>query len=380
MNTDTSVAENRVHAALAPARLGGLDLANSLAVAPMTRVSASEDGVATAEMADYYAGFARGGFGVVISEGTYTDTRFSQGYPNQPGIVTSRHVEAWSRVVEAVGATGTPMILQLMHAGALSQGSHYREDTAGPSAVRPLGEKMSEYGGSGPWDVPRAMSLDDIEEAIQGFVASAVNASVAGFAGVEIHGANGYLLDQFLTDYTNRRTDRYGGGVADRVRLVAEVVERVRRHTRPEFVVGVRLSQTKVNDFAHRWDGAKAAEIVFGAVGAAGASYLHVASEGRDWLETARLDNGETITAVARRVSGLPVIANGGMHNADQADRLLTEGHADLLSLGRGALANPDLPHRLAKGEPLEAFDHMILQPRADLDNARQWRERRAAA
>jgi 2,4-dienoyl-CoA reductase-like NADH-dependent reductase (Old Yellow Enzyme family) len=136
----------------------------------------------------------------------------------------------------------------------------------------------------------------------------------------------------------------------------------------------VRLSQTKVNDFQYRWAGSDDARIVFTSLADAGAGYLHIASEGRDWIETARLDDGDTITALAKKVTGLPVIANGGMHDLKQAAQLLEGGHADVLSLGRGALANPDLPSRVAAGHELETFDHAMLQPRASLDNAEEWR------
>jgi 2,4-dienoyl-CoA reductase-like NADH-dependent reductase (Old Yellow Enzyme family) len=363
------------HPALRPGRIGALQLANRLAVAPMTRVSAAPDGTPTPEMAEYYGAFAQGGFGLVITEGTYTDTAYSQGYLNQPGLVSERHVAAWREVTAQVHGAGTPIVAQLMHAGALSQGNPYRSQTAGPSAVTPLGEKMPEYGGHGPWPAPNEMSETDIKEAVGGFAAAAANARAAGFDGVEVHAANGYLLDQFLTDYTNRREDAYGGPAANRVRLTAEVVAAIRAEVGPDWCVGVRLSQTKVNDFRYRWPGgARDAETIFTALADAGATYLHIASEGRDWIETARLDGGVTITGLARRVSGLPVIANGGMHRPEQAARVLEDGHADVLSLARGALANPDLPRRLAEGRALEEFDHAMLHPMATLDNARRWR------
>ncbi|MGW7276144.1 oxidoreductase [Streptomyces sp. NPDC054864] len=363
------------HPALEPVTLAGSKLANRLAVAPMTRVSAGEDGTPTEAMARYYSAFASGGFGLVITEGTYTDDRYSQGYLFQPGIVAESHVEAWQPIAESIRAGGARAVMQLMHAGALSQGNRFRTDTAGPSAVLPKGQMMPEYGGSGPWPTPHAMSHDDIEAAVQGFVAAALNAQRAGFDGVEVHAANGYLLDQFLTDYTNLRSDSYGGSVSNRIRLAAQVVERIRTGIPDEdFWVGVRLSQTKVNDFQYRWAGSDDARTVFKSLADAGASYLHIASEGRDWIETARLDDGDTITALAKKVTGLPVIANGGMHDLDQAAQLLEGGHADVLSLGRGALANPDLPNRVAAGHELETFDHAILQPRASLDNAERWR------
>ncbi|OPG14566.1 tRNA-dihydrouridine synthase [Microbispora sp. GKU 823] len=362
------------HPALLPFRFAGLDLPNRLAVAPMTRVSAAPDGTPTPEMADYYSEFAEGGFGLVITEGTYTDTVYSQGYRNQPGIASDAHVAAWREITRRVHAAGGRILLQLMHAGALSQGNRYRDETAGPSAVPPRGEMMPEYGGSGRWPIPREMSTADIETAIAGFTASAVRAREAGFDGVEVHAANGYLLDQFLTDYTNRRTDSYGGDVANRVRLTAEVVAGIRAELGPGFCVGVRLSQGKVNDFTHRWaGGAQDAKIIFSALADAGATYLHVASEGRDWIETARLDGDVTITALAREATGLPVLANGGMHDLAQAARVLADGHADMLSVARGALANPDLPRRLAQGLPLDRFDHGMLEPMATLGNARRW-------
>ncbi|WP_084965189.1 tRNA-dihydrouridine synthase [Thermoactinospora rubra] len=364
------------HPALQPERIGRLDLANRLAVAPMTRVSAAPDGTPTPEMADYYAEFAGGGFGLVITEGTYTDTAYSQGYLNQPGIVTEGHAAAWREIAERVHAAGARIVLQLMHAGALSQGNRYRDGTAGPSAVPPVGEMMPEYGGRGPWPIPKEMSRDDIDAAVRGFVASAARAREAGFDGVEVHAANGYLLDQFLTEYTNRRADEYGGPVACRVRLTAEVVAAIRAELGADFCVGVRLSQGKVNDFAYRWPGgAHDARIIFTALAEAGATYLHIASEGRDWVETARLDGEVTITGLARRVTGLPVIANGGMHDPRQAAQVLADGHADVVSIARGALANPDLPRRLAEGLPPEPFDHGMLEPMATLANARQWRQ-----
>lgn len=366
------------HPALAAQKLGTLALANRLAVAPMTRVSAGPGGNATPEMADYYATFAKGGFGLIITEGTYTDTTHSQGYLNQPGLATAAHVQAWRPVVDAVHTHGVPVIAQLMHAGALSQGNSYGEHTVAPSAITPRGQKLQEYGGTGGWPTPVALSSDEIGTVISGFATSALRARDAGFDGVEVHAANGYLLDQFLTDYTNTREDGYGGDVANRVRLTAEVLTAVRTALGPDFLVGVRLSQTKVNDFTHRWAGGAAdAQTIFTALAGTGVDYLHIASEGRNFIDTARLSDGRTITALARAVSGLPVLANGGMHDLQQAADVLDGGHADLLTIGRGALANPDLPQKVSAGEDLEAFDHAMLSPMATIGNARSWKDAR---
>ncbi|SFB44358.1 2,4-dienoyl-CoA reductase [Amycolatopsis marina] len=365
------------HPALRQISIRDTNLPNRLVVAPMTRVSATEDGTPTEVMAEYYESFAHGGFALVITEGIYTDADYSQGYPNQPGLVTEAHVAAWRQVTRRVHREGGRIVAQLMHAGALSQGNHHLSETAGPSSVAPRGQMMPEYGGSGSWPLPREMTSTEISRAVSGFAAAARNAERAGFDGVEVHAANGYLLDQFLTDYTNRRTDGYGGPVRNRVRLAAETVAAICSAVPEEFWVGIRLSQTKVNDFEYRWPGgAGDAEIIFSAVAAAGADYLHVASEGRNWIDTARLDNGETLTALARKVSNLPVIANGGMHQVEQAARVLDEGHADLLALGRAALADPELPLRLAEGAAPFPFDPGMLHPKATLDNTRRWRER----
>ncbi|UUZ59930.1 NADH:flavin oxidoreductase [Nocardioides sp. B-3] len=371
-----TITPTTAHPTLDPFRLGQLELTNRLAVAPMTRVSAEPDGTPTAEMAHYYREFAEGGFGLVIVEGTYTDATHSRGYLCQPkGLVSEAHVAGWRAVVDGVHRAGVPLIAQLMHAGALSQGNPSGHGTIAPSAVKPLGRMLEEYGGAGSRPTPREANRADLAETVAGFVAAAANARSAGFDGVEIHGANGYLLDQFLTAYTNRRSDHYGGDVAARIRLTAEVVGAVVADAPSGFVVGVRLSQTKVNDFVYRWPGgAGDAETIFVALADAGAGYLHVASEGRDFIETARFADGRTITSVAREVSGLPVIANGGMHDLGRAVDVLSGGHADLLSLARGAPGNPDLPRRVASGRALDEFDHDFITPAATIGNTRAHR------
>ncbi len=364
------------HPALQPGRLGPLDLSNRLLVAPMTRVSADADGTPTHAMADYYTEFATGGFGLVISEGIYPDAAFSQGYVNQPGLVTDAHVEGWRSVTQRVHAEGARIVAQLMHAGALSQGNPHREGTIAPSPVPPLGEMMSAYGGRGPWAVPRGATIGDIEHLIDGFATAARNAAAAGFDGVEVHAANGYLLDQFITEYTNRRADCYGGSTANRVRLTAEIVARIASEAPDGFAVGVRVSQTKVNDVVYRWSGgADDVSVMAEALAEAGAGYLHVASEGRSWFDTARLPDETTVTGLARRVSGLPVIANGGMHDAVQAHRVLTDEHADFLAIGHAALANPDLPQRWAMGLELASFNPEMLRPDVTLDTSNGWRQ-----
>jgi 2,4-dienoyl-CoA reductase-like NADH-dependent reductase (Old Yellow Enzyme family) len=367
------------HPLLRPMAIGRVALVNRIAVAPMSRVSTGGDGVPTAAMADYYADFARGGFGLVITEGTYTDHAHSQAYPNQPAIVTDAQVRAWARVVDAVHAAGGRVFMQLMHAGALVQGNHHRAVAVAPSALQPKGRKLRGYGGDGPYTMPREMTRSDIDEAIGGFAASAARARTAGFDGVEVHAANGYLLDQFLTTYTNARCDEYGGPVENRVRIVVEVVEAIRAAAGHDFPVGVRVSQLKVNDVAYRWSGPDEARIVFERLAAAGPAYIHVASEGAPWEETSFLAPGVSITRIAREVAGVPVIANGGMHDLELAGRLLREGHADLVALAHAAIANPDWPRRLADARPFDAFEPDMLRPEVTIENTRRWRAERSA-
>lgn len=351
---------------LAPAALGGLSLRNRLVVAPMTRVSATADGRPTPHMTGYYRSFAEGGFGLIISEGIYPDKAFSQGYLYQPGLADEAQAAGWRDVVEAVHAAGGKMIAQLMHAGALSQGNPNRSHTVGPSAVAPKGKQLEFYRGAGPYPLPVEMSSAEIEEAIAGFSNAALNAKRAGFDGVEVHGANGYLLDQFLTEGVNLRTDAYGGEVGSRIGLTAQVIAAVRKAVGPEFLIGVRISQAKVNDFEHRWNAGEAdARIVFQAVAKAGADYVHT-TEFEAW-RPAFSEGAPSLAALAKDHSGLPVIANGSLHETEHAVEMVACGDADLVSLGRGALTHADFPARLRAEQPIAKFDPGIFAPLADL-------------
>jgi len=346
-------------------RIGTLTLKNRIAVAPMTRISATEDGRATEDMVRYYARFARGGYGLVITEGAYPDLRYSQGYLYQPGIANDAQVEAWRRVVDAVHAEGAKIFVQLMHAGALSQGNHWEKGSVAPSGVQPVGEQLGFYRGEGAYPMPRAIEADEIRQLIADFAAAAVRAKAAGFDGVEIHGANGYILDQFLTSYTNQRQDQYGGATENRVRLLVDVSEAVRRAVGPDYPVGIRISQGKVNDFQHKWaNGEEDARTIFGALGRAGLDFIHVTEH--DATEPA-FGSGPTLAELAKRHGGLPVIANGKLGDHDKAAAFVETGHADVITLGKAALANPDWPKRVAMEEELADFDSGVLMPLAHI-------------
>ncbi|MDC3418323.1 NADH:flavin oxidoreductase [Aquibacillus salsiterrae] len=348
-------------------KIGNVTIDNRIGLAPMTRTSATATGLATENMAQYYANFARGGFGLVITEGTYTDEAYSQGYLNQPGIATKEQTEAWKKVVKAVHQEGSKIVLQLMHAGALSQGNRFKEQSIGPSAIKPKGEKLSFYGGEGEFSTPKEMTEEDISQVIQGFVTSAKNAKEAGFDGVEIHGANGYILDQFLTDYTNERQDQYGGSTENRMRLLIEVVQAVREAVGQDYPVGIRIGQAKVNDPDHKWKNGEAdAEIIFSQLGEANVDYIHIPEPKA--TEPAFGESGPTLVELVKKYGNTIAIANGSLEDPQLAKNLLAEGKADIVTIGKGALSNQDWPKKVLNGQDLSEFDFKkFLLPKATL-------------
>ena len=200
-------------------QIGKLSLANCLIVAPMTRVSASPNGVPTEIMQEHYQAFAKGGWSLVLTEGTYIDEQHSQGYKNQPGIANSAHIEGWQSIVETVHAEGVLFFQQLIHAGALIQENIYVDQAIAPSPVDVVGSMMPHYFGEGGFPRPREMTKSDISQVIDAYAQAAQRSVAAGFDGVEIHGANGYLPDQFLTTLSNTRSDEYGGSVENMIRF-----------------------------------------------------------------------------------------------------------------------------------------------------------------
>lgn len=350
--------------------IGDLRLRNRLAVAPMTRVSATEAGLATPEMARYYERFAKGDFGLIITEGLYTDQKYAQGYPFQPGISDVEQALAWRVVTDLIHAHKGAAFAQLMHAGALSQGNRFETATAAPSSVRPKGTQMKFYYGEGQYPIPQAMTDEDIADAITGFAQAATLATRdAGFDGVEIHGANGYLLDQFLSDYTNQRQDRWGGNVRARIGLTLEVFKAVRAAVGAGAPVGVRISQGKVNDHAHKWEGGEAAaEVIFGSLKDAGVDFIHV-TEFEAWQPAFAQGNSSLVELARRYAPKVAIIANGGLDKSQRAGQVVRDG-ADMIALGKAALANPDLPRRLATHTDLARFDTSILGPIADIKDS----------
>ncbi|WP_079474292.1 oxidoreductase [Marinococcus halophilus] len=343
---------------------------NKMTVAPMTRISADDNGTPNDRMRQYYERYALGGFAAVISEGIYTDEVYSQGYANQPGLANKNHQQGWQPITKAVKEHGSKIIAQLMHAGSQSQYNQYTSETASASAVQPPAEKVSFYGGQGPFPVPKTMDENDMETAKQGFVQAALRAVEAGFDGVEIHGANGYLLDQFLSESTNKRTDQYGGSVENRVRFLTEVIEAVRGAIGPVPILGIRVSQAKVTDSSYRWPAGEAdASVIFSRLGNTPLDYIHT-TDG-DGLGEGFGNETLSMAQAAKKYSGLSVIANGNLGEPERSSRIINDGAADLISLARTALANPDAPHLILHGQALNHFDSsLIMQPLANVKDA----------
>ncbi len=331
-----------------PYRLGDLTLANRLAMAPMTRNRASSHGVPSALMSTYYG--QRAGAGLVISESAPVSAQ-GVGYPGTPGLYTDEQVEGWRPVTAAVRRGGAAFFAQLQHCGRISHPSH-QVDAAlpvAPSALRPQGMAATSTGMQ-PFVEPRALSLAEIAGLVQQFQHAAQRALAAGFDGVEIHGANGYLIDQFLRDGSNHRSDAYGGTPARRLALLIDVIDAV-AEVLPRHRIGVRLSpENRFNDMAD-----SNAEAHFGFFAAelsrTGIAYLHML-EGDMMSRSSGMD----YRALRGRFDG-SYIANNG-YDKQSAQAAIHAGHADLVAFGTPFLANPDLVERFRRDLPLNSPDH----------------------
>lgn len=321
-----------------PVTLGDLTLPNRILMAPLTRCRAAPGRVPRAVNALYYA--QRAGAGLIISEATAVDP-MGVGYPDTPGIWTDAQVAGWSQVTSAVHAAGGRIVLQLWHVGRISDPSLLGgELPVAPSAIAPAGQ-VSLLRPARPFVTPRALRLDEMPGIIEGFRHGAANARRAGFDGVEIHGANGYLLDQFLQSASNQRTDRYGGSIENRARLALEITDAV-LSVWPAGRVGYHLNP---RGGSHDVTDANPAE-TFGylatELGRRRLAFLCI----RDPLSPGRL------SPALRKAFGGAVVANDGF-TAETAEAELAAGHADAVAFGRLFISNPDLPVRLRRGAPL---------------------------
>lgn len=334
-----------------PVALGAFHLANRIVMAPLTRSRARDDGTATALMAEYYR--QRASAGLIISEGVNVSPQ-ARGYACTPGIYDERQVQAWRAVTEAVHLAGSRMFLQLWHVGRISHPSLQpdRATPVAPSALRPRAHAYT-LSGFQPCVSPRALAADEIPGLVDQYARAAHNALAAGFDGVEIHAANGYLIEQFLRDSGNHRTDAYGGAVENRARFLLEVVDAVARECGGNRV-GIRLSPlSPVNDLALDSDPLGTYGYVVERLNDFGLAYLHMI-EGE--TQGAREPPGGFDLQALRRAFRGPYIANNG-YDLSLALAARRTDRADLISFGRPFIANPDLVERLRAGAELNAPD-----------------------
>jgi N-ethylmaleimide reductase len=334
-----------------PVQIGAVNAKNRIFLAPLTRCRALPGHVPGEMNAEYYAQRASGG--LLIAEATSVSPR-GFGYPNTPGIFTMDQVEGWRKVTGAVHEAGGLIFLQLWHVGRVSHPVFQPGGAlpVAPSAIRPAGQVFT---GTGMADyvTPRALELDEIGEIVGEYARGAELAILAGFDGVEIHNANGYLLDQFLRDGANQRTDEYGGSVENRARLTMEVTQAVVDVCGADRV-GIRFSPSGVFNDMHDSDPMRTFGYVLQQLSPYRLAYAHVTRvTAQDIAHGAR--DGVGPRELRPFYTGT-VVANGGF-TKDTAEQALQEGWADAIAFGVPFLANPDLPVRFLKGALLNQAD-----------------------
>lgn len=325
-----------------PLRLGALTLPNRIVMSPLTRCRAGAGRVPTDLMAQYYE--QRAGAGLIISEATAVDP-MGVGYPDTPGIWSEAQVEGWKKVTAAVHAAGGRIVLQLWHVGRISDPVYLRGALpVAPSAIAPAGH-VSLIRPRKPFVTPRALAEEEIPAIVAAYRRGAENARRAGFDGVEMHGANGYLLDQFLQDKTNRRTDGYGGSIENRARLSLEATDAVISVWGSDRV-GYHLAPR--GDAHDMGDSDPAATFGYLARELGRRKIAFICA--RESLDAPRL------APSLKRAFGGPFIANQG-YTAATAKAALAAGDADAVAWGKLFIANPDLPRRLREGAALNEPD-----------------------
>ena len=332
-----------------PVRLGALDLASRIVMAPMTRDRAGPGDVPTAAMAEYYR--QRAGAGLIVTEGTQPCPE-GKGYWRTPGIHSAEQIAGWAKVAEAVHGEGGRILLQLMHCGRVVVPANrgFDAEVLAPSPIRCPDTVPGPDGVPAETAVPREMTGADIAHAVADYVKAAQNARAAGLDGVELHCASGYLVNQFLNPASNARDDAYGGSPENRIRFAIEVLTALAAAIGADHV-GFRISPGNPYNGMDPSDPAATFVPLLCAADGLGLAYVHVID-----MNLADLD---TLAMVRANWSG-PVIANN-MLRADSGAALIEAGRADAISFGRGFIANPDLPYRIRAGAVLAKPDFALL-------------------
>ncbi|MBK1882815.1 alkene reductase [Luteolibacter pohnpeiensis] len=325
-----------------PVKIGAWELPNRIVMAPLTRCRASEGRVPNDLMAEYYV--QRASAGLIISEATSISPQ-GVGYPDTPGIWSEEQVEGWKKVTSAVHAAGGHIVLQLWHVGRVSDPVYLDgELPVAPSAIAPQGH-VSLIRPMKPFVTPRALEISELPSIVEAYRKGAENAKLAGFDGVEIHGANGYLLDQFLQDHTNKRTDEYGGSIENRARLMLEVTDAV---------VSVWGADRVGMHLAPRRDSHDMADST------PEETFTYVAAElgkrGIAFICTREKQADDSISPLMKKAFGGPYIANEKF-TRETAEAIVADGGAEAVAFGVPYIANPDLVERLQKAAPLNEAD-----------------------
>lgn len=341
-----------------PLQMGSLTLPNRIVMAPLTRMRAKQPGNIPHELnATYYA--QRASAGLIISEATQISQQ-GQGYPATPGIHSPEQVQGWTLVTDAVHQAGGRIFLQLWHVGRISHPSHQPNDAlpVAPSAL--AAENSGTF--TADWQetpivVPRALAIEEIPGIVADYKAGAGHAKKAGFDGVEVHGANGYLLDQFLQDGSNLRTDHYGGSIQNRARLLLEVVDAV-IDVWGNDRVGVRLSP--YGTFNDMKDGAPITlfTYVLGELDARSVGYIHLIEprSSNAGMQDGSLEDAPQAASLFREAFKTVLISAGG-HTPDSAREYVENNLAEAVAFGRHFISNPDLPERIRLSAPLTPYD-----------------------
>lgn len=333
-----------------PIKLGAIEAPNRIFMAPLTRARATPHHVPTAIMAEYYR--QRASAGLIVSEATGISQQ-GLGWPFAPGIWSQAQTSAWRPITDAVRAAGGRIVCQLWHMGRVVHPS-FLDGAAPVSASATTAPGLAHtYDGKQPYSAARPLSLEEIPALLDDYARAAGNALEAGFDGVEIHAANGYLIDQFLRDGTNLRTDQYGGGAPNRIRLLLEVTERVIQVVGAGRT-GIRFSPNGERQGVNDSDPVALFSAAASALAALNVAFIEVREP--DFEGTFGKAEREPIAPAIRKAFGGPLILNSD-YRGDTAQAALDAGRADAITFGRTFLANPDLPKRLAEHSPLNVDD-----------------------
>lgn len=353
-----------VGALFSPFRLGPLDLANRVVMAPMTRSRASFGGDVSAYAAQYYG--QRASAGLIVTEAIGVNPQ-AHGYPYTPGLWSSGQVEGWAAVTRAVHGRGGRIAAQLWHVGRVfSQDNNPQGlEAVGPSAVAASG-RIYARGGWQDLPVPRALGADEVRDTIEDFARAAARAFEAGFDAVELHGANGYLIEQFLSDDANRRSDSYGGSPVKRLAFLSEILDAVSAACGGLERIGVRISPYGDFNGIRHGDPARTMSDVLGLLAARRIGFLHVIEpevSGDGSRRTAGGGEAPDVLAIARARYGGPLIAAGG-YDRIRGEEAIMRKRADLVAFGRPFISNPDLVERMRAGAPLAGWDRATFYTR----------------